>query len=306
LTTTSRNGTLLIAFLAVFVTWAGNQGWYIAAFAIHQYRSTTDARDNLHHQQQVLLRSDLNDVGFLWRILKTAWSWKSTDKRTIKRTLPLLAYTALHLLIFFIAGLFTSRIASSTGEVLLKPNFCGWAPINILDIIHFDFAGDPGAIDTFYATTNWLYKLSKTYASACYQLVSDDTSLCNSFVKPAIPYKQNLNDSCPFSSEMCTTPTVSFDTGLIDTHEGLGINMPKSDRLQFRKKLSCSLLPTEGKFSSNYTNNATEPFWPWDPPATGGLLYKYYYYGQQSVFGRNVPYTIYRSNMTSPTAYITL
>jgi hypothetical protein len=254
----------------------------------------------------VLLRSGLSDVAFLWRLFKISWSWKSTDKRVIQRTLPLFAFSAIHLITFFAASLFISRIATSDGEVLLKPDMCGWPNTNPLDIVHPNFGGDSGPQDAFYIGGNDLYKLSKTYLTSCYSIGAKDNSMCNTFIKPLLSYKQNLSDSCPFDNVMCTTPTASFDSGYIDSHQDLGINTQKSDRIQFRKKLACSVIPTDRRFSTDWTSNATEPFWPWEPPVINGIGYKYYYYGPQNILSRNEPYSFYTTNYTLPQAYYSL
>jgi len=299
LTVTSHNGTFLIALLALFVTRVGNQLWSILSFSIHQYRSTPDARDPFHHQQQVLLRTGLGDLGFLWRLLKTIWSWKSADKKAILRSLPLIASATIHMIALLAPSLATSRLATPNGEVLLNPTVCGWPNLTLLDIVQPNFGNDDGAQDAFYIGGNYIYKQSKDYASSCYALDVPDPSLCNSFVKASLPYRQKLNDTCPFSDNICRSTTVTFDTGTMDSHDHIGINTQVSDRVQFRKWLSCSNLPTDGDFSTDWTMNTTQPFWPWEPEVASGIAFKYYNYGEQDALGRTAPYTFWTTNYTN-------
>lgn len=52
LTLTSRNGSFLVAFLALYVSFVGGQFWTILKFLIHQWRAKRRPKDALHHQQQ--------------------------------------------------------------------------------------------------------------------------------------------------------------------------------------------------------------------------------------------------------------
>ena len=52
LTLTRRDGGLLIAFFALFVTIAGTEFWRISCFAIHHLLSSEHPRDGIYHQRQ--------------------------------------------------------------------------------------------------------------------------------------------------------------------------------------------------------------------------------------------------------------
>jgi hypothetical protein len=300
LTVTSKSGAFIIAFLAVFVTCAGSQLWNIWAFCLHQSRSTPDARDALHHQQQLLLRSGFNDLTFFWRLMRTNWSFGMSPFKTFGRNLPLATLAIVHMLLFFAASLLASRIANSNGQVLLTPRICGWPAINFVNLLQPNFGGDNGREDAFYMGGNFIFKLAKVYAGSCYSQTSGSTpGLCNQFVKPSLPYKQIFNDSCPFEDQMCATPTISFDTGMLSSHDDLGVNTPADNRITFRKKMSCSSIAADEKFSSPWTSNATAPFWPWEADPGPGAMYKYYYLGNQDFDGYVTPYTFWVTNSTS-------
>src|SRR5271163_587944 len=91
LTTTSRSGNLMIAFLALFVSAAGSACWGILRFTFHQSRSTTEPRDGLHHQQQAILANSTSAIKALTHLAYLPWIWRSSSERPYKRSiLPLL------------------------------------------------------------------------------------------------------------------------------------------------------------------------------------------------------------------------
>jgi hypothetical protein len=81
----------------------------------------------------MLLRVGYNNVGFLWRLMRITWAWRSVPGST-SRTLPLLTIAVVHMVLVAVASIFTSRIAISNGAVLLRPNNCGWPPIVFLNL----------------------------------------------------------------------------------------------------------------------------------------------------------------------------
>lgn len=64
LTLDRQQANLLIAFTASFVVFVGSRFWHIICLFLHQIYSTSDPRDALHHQRQVILRnSGTSDAG---------------------------------------------------------------------------------------------------------------------------------------------------------------------------------------------------------------------------------------------------
>jgi hypothetical protein len=48
---------------------------------------------------------------------------------------------------------------------------------------------------------------------------------------------------------MCDTEeAVSVDSGLVDVRKAFGLNLPSEDRVTFRKKIECTVLPVEGYY----------------------------------------------------------
>jgi hypothetical protein len=287
LTVTSRNGVLLLAFLTLFVTWTGGQLWALICYGIHQWRATPDPRNALHHQQQVLLRLGLSDVGFLWRLLRTTWTWKRNKSPMIFwQQAPLIAFAIVHCAVFALASVFISQVAESNAEVVLTSPVCGWSNISIPRIVEQKLEASPAG-DAFYVSARLLYNTAREYTRNCYELSGMSPSLgCNILMKPTLNSKVNTTDSCPFEDRVCETAAMTLDTGFLDSNDDLGINAPPHNRIQFRKVLSCAPLPAERDYSTPWTTNSTPPVFPWEANSAGSdVLWKYYNLGPASVMG---------------------
>lgn len=100
ITLSERNGELLTAFLAMFVTAAGAASWKIMSFALHQHRSPRDPQDGVHHQQQAILRNTDSPFGASLELAKLFWYWRKLALRPFLRTLPLVALALFNFLLF--------------------------------------------------------------------------------------------------------------------------------------------------------------------------------------------------------------
>ena len=301
LTVKSSTGTLLISFFTLFVAWSGSQLWALICYTFHQWRSTPDPQDAVYHQQQLLLGLGLRDTDFLWRILTASWKTRKSSKLTtiIRRQSPLIVYAVTHCIIIFVASILTSRLADTNGEVLLKSPICGWPDTAVLQETQEKLTALPGA-DAYYMGANWFYTVARAYSRQCYtQSALLGTPSCGSFVQPRVDSKILFNGPCPFQAEMCETPAVTLDTGIVDSHIHLGINTAPKDRVQFRKLLSCAVIPAERDFSSNWTTDATPPIFPWEPSAGDDTSWKYYNLGNQTILGITRPSTFWLINKTT-------
>jgi hypothetical protein len=260
----------------------------------------------------VLLRAGLSNVELLWRLVNIIWGWRAVSSPVLRRTITLLIFAATHATIFVLAGVFSARIGDSNGEVLIKSNICGFADVRALGVVDITDASlrDFTKTDAGFVGSHQLYSHARDRSRSCYmQALGQDDPDCNGFVQPVLYSKVTLNDSCPFNSKICDTASSTLDTGLLDSNHDLGINSPKKNRIQFRKILSCSLIPAERKYSSNWTLNATLPIFPFQPSEGGpGVAFKYYNLGPQSVLGIDHPSTFWITNYTSANqqSYVTL
>lgn len=282
LTMTRDNGNLLIAFIALFVTFVGTCSFRIACFTFHRIFSKSSPQDAIYHQRQAILRNSSNGVTAIWEMCLLFWSWRRKKQRTILRILPMTIYIALNVATFTTIGIFSSNIAGTTGnEVLINESpFCG--------------SSYPKENISFGDTTTKLLPIYTqqfqsffNYAQDCYAARLSD-GRCGSFIKGQLNSVVNRNASCPFRSEMCRSQygNIEIDTGLIDTNFDLGVNAPKDKGVLLRRVINCSPLVTEG-----YSINAN----------MSGRIFTSYYYGPDFLNGGSeVNYTYRHAQAEGP------
>ncbi|KAL1651891.1 hypothetical protein SLS58_000014 [Diplodia intermedia] len=265
LTLQRRDGDLLIAFIALFVTIVGTSLWRILCFGLHGFFSTEKTRDGVYHQRQAILRNSANGASGLIRFVQAMWAWRHRDSKPYRRIAPLITFTAFFLCVFGVASGFSSRVSTGIGnEVLVQTPDLGvstgrnltWA--QILSI--------------------WSPCVLAQRALQCYTN-DTNTANCNNFIKPRLEYLVQRNASCPFGADMCklSNGNIFIDTGLLDFNDDLGVNLPPARRFQYRRTTHCAPIVTEGHKEKFLEGNAT---WHstgknWTKPA-----HTVYYYGQ--------------------------
>lgn len=264
LTLNRREGALLIAFLALFVSVVGTHFWKIACFALHHAYSTEKAQDALHHQCQVVLRNSANGTSGLVSLVNILWTWsrKKLAKKPLQRTMPLIVFAALCMIAFGAASTFSSKISTALGnEVLIRGANCG-----ILDSeAHTDSSEQ---ITIFYPYMSQLMNSYASQAEQCYSSTSDAQN-CNLYTKQRLPTNIDRNASCPFEDSICKLErgNIVFDTGYLDSHFDFGINAPEQERVLFRRVSSCAPIKSDGHRKS------------YQPPGTNSTETLYYYGG---------------------------
>lgn len=216
-----------MAILALFVQWAGSHLWGILCFSIHQLRSNPHEHDGFHHQYQVILRSGLTDLSALWQFTRAALAWRSNTYNIKRRALPLLFITTVHIAVLYAAGVFSSRVVKTAGEVLIKSDICGWPD----ERSNKDFSqwseSDTESAEILMTALDQGFRKSAAYVRSCYRTQSGtQTSTCNIYTIQSIQSKVNRAAPCPFTKGMCMNPAVAIDSGLVDSHIHLGINAP--------------------------------------------------------------------------------
>lgn len=247
--TLSRNdGNLLIAFLAFFVTVVGTQLWRIFCFAFHSLFSSESPKDGLHHQRQALLRNSGTAAAGIFTMVQLLWAWRQTAKDLYRRILPILIGTALFACAFAVASGFSSRVSTSAGnEVLLSGTNCrALNDSSGLSTMERETLKFP-----FYAKT---IAAASNYAQQCYSSNATTGSLeCSIYIKKHLGTSSIRNASCPFQSGACRSENSSLllDTGLLDSNDDFGLNAPPDQRFQYRRRLHCAPLATEGLTSQH-------------------------------------------------------
>ena len=243
ITLSARDGGLLTAFLALFVTTAGAAWWRISSYILHQHNAKHENQDGLHHQQQAIFRNTSTPGAASWEFIQLAWYWRNNAARPLLRTLPVILLALLNLTLFAVAGIFSSEVTKAAGnETLIRSPTCGYLDMTASDA-HLAAFRAVDLNDTLAATT---------YSRACYGN-SQNNLQCNQYPQPSLSWKTTQNATCPFSPEICyfgASAAYEMDTGNLDSHSALGINAPKHDRVHYRKVCMFQILSSSSQASS--------------------------------------------------------
>jgi hypothetical protein len=250
LTLPSRGGFFLNSFLTLYVTIAGTRFWIIIAFLAHQERASRTKHDGMHIQQQAILRNSGTPTSAALSFFKVAFRWRKIAKKPIWRSLPLLLLAVLSLGTFRAASLLTSEVTKAAGnETLLhSPNCTYWGPAS-------SSATSQGGVRTKLANDAFT---AASYSKACYEANSLATAECGLYAARNIPWKQVTNATCPWSPELClSSPSAVYgmDTDYVDSHEVLGLNAHKNDRLKYRRVSTCAPIDATKFMNSSIDKN---------------------------------------------------
>jgi hypothetical protein len=261
LTLTQQNGTLLLAFITIFVTVTNTRFWSIFSYCLHQAYSTPKPQDALHNQRQAILRNAGSSESGFWMFLHLFWAWRKHGKKTVfKRIMLPLVLSLLSLTAFAVAGIFSSRVAMAVGsEVLVTGINCGTGSTT---------QGLSKATESDLASAN-AYQINRLHSSYNYALLCYGNSTfaadCPTFVKESLPIEITRDVSCPFPGQekICRNETgaIRVDSGYLDSHSDLGINAPPESRFKYRIVWDCApvihesySLSTNGSDGSNTTD----------------------------------------------------
>lgn len=241
LTLSHRDGGFVIAFLALFVTIIGARFWTILSYILHINMSRETAQNAIYHQRQAILRNTSSSGTALWKFSRISWAqWRRGRVSTLKQTFPPLLLSFAILIAFTIAGIFSSRVATSNnGEVLLSSSNCG--------------IFNPGVNASFLDSTNAYMvrrmQFSSNYALMCYGK-DNFAEGCPTFPRKSLPFNVTRNLPCPFPGMegICRKPAdaIRLDSGFIKSHLDLGINTAPESRFLYRKVTECAPLLNEG------------------------------------------------------------
>ncbi|KAM7218680.1 hypothetical protein V8F06_005999 [Rhypophila decipiens] len=254
LTMTRSNADLLIAFVAFYVAFVGRRFWRIFCFACHSIVSsrTGQAREGTYHQHQVIMRNAETATSGVVALVQVLWAWRTARGRPIGMLLVTLLLASTCSMTFIVASGFSSRISSLPGdEVLMRGGRCGF------------LEESRKSMDTFASTLSpYLSKMfvnAANYAQECYSKNESGLLGCDTFVKKSLPFTVDTQAPCPFEPSLCKTQTanIKLDTGLLDSHEHVGLNAKPEHRVLWRKTLHCAPLVTEG-YKSLYNQSVDD------------------------------------------------
>ncbi|KAA8622904.1 hypothetical protein A1F94_003002 [Pyrenophora tritici-repentis] len=247
-TTTLQKGGLLVAFLALFVTFTGTCFWSIISFTMHQMLSRQAPQNATYHQRQAILRNSGTSGAAAWKLFMLTWAWRKTSLgASMKASWLSLTVSLITFCAFAAAGIFSSQVATSRGgQVLLVGDKCASYNISLLT------PENQGSFQSWVASS---IRSSSNYESSCYS-GNASTYSCNNFVQKKLPFTSTSGIPCPFPGKnMCKAPNqgLRMDTGYLDSHDDLGMNAPPSDRFLYRAFYDCAPVNIEPYLKWNKT-----------------------------------------------------
>lgn len=184
LTLSSRDASLLLAFIAAFVTVAAIRLWLIIAFTAHQLAAAGGKYDGLYYQRQVILRNVKSAPAAAWLFLQQAWHWRRIAGSSFSRTLPLALFCIIYSVGFAILAVFSSQISDSTSvyRLLRSPSYGFQIPSEAYQKATFD------------------NQRAALYSKECYSNTS--SPMCDMLPTRELEWASSSVD-CPFGGKVC-------------------------------------------------------------------------------------------------------
>jgi len=205
-------------------------------FLVHQARASRvkpDKKQNgIWHTNMVMLGNSASPISLAWETLRAWRSWRKSASDTLGSLLLLIISLVIAAAVGA-AGVLTARVRiTERPHGLLKSSSCGpWSFSDPASSTQKNFN------DTVTAAN---------YAGVCYYGSLDPNVCSTQYVQPTLNWTTTSNVSCPFNASLCSAPPYRMDTGLLDTHSALGLNILDQDRLFYRRISTCSPLHTAG------------------------------------------------------------
>ncbi|KAF2734975.1 hypothetical protein EJ04DRAFT_436020 [Polyplosphaeria fusca] len=251
ITTDTKTGAVVVALLAIFSSLAMSHLWSILSFTTHQIRADGKPAGALLRQQQVVIRTLPTPGALFMESFKLFWSWRPESKtqRALARTSMFMGMALIFVALTWTTSIFASFVIDTTNiRVLVSSPLCG--PISL----DFDSWGNIS-----YGYLPKVIALAEPYAEDCHMApVNARPARCSALIGPKTLFRKE-EAICPFDSSMCLegTPIFTLDSGLIDLNE-FGLNLNNRDRVKYRKRTTCAILPLENHTETINASDFTE------------------------------------------------
>jgi hypothetical protein len=139
---------------------------------------------------------------------------------------------------FIAASICSSFVVNNTDlEVLVQSPFCGHVNYSL-------------PLDAYRAQIAAIRSVSMPYAQECYRNQTILPARCKAYTHPSISLTSQ-EVPCPFNSSFCVVesgPQQAFavDSGLVYLNRGFGLNLPRGDRVSYRRRTTCAVLLLAG------------------------------------------------------------
>lgn len=246
LTLPARHAVVLLAFLAVLVTFAATRSWLFWRFLLHNLISgeAEAASAPARLRQKVIIRNVVTPSAALWSLLSTD-SLKPNTRKDSQRGFFLGLFAAGHVLIFAAASILTSQVITGQTVVSRVTETCG----------QWRIAYEGGVMnDDVYLLGRELDRNATVdadnYVRNCHSNrgTSRQIMSCNKLLTRELSFHTETGAGCPFRDDVCLTGNLNLpfvmDTGNI-TLADLGINSKFARDLTVRRRTTCVPLDAE-------------------------------------------------------------
>ena len=240
-TTDQRIANIVIALVAIVVATAAGSAWNLVMFSWHQLRATSQPKDGLFRQQQILFRTLATPTSVLADTIKLLCVWRPSSWSSMVRCLPVISLSFVFAIASLAASISSSYIVNTTdlsvlvdGSKCREINMTAYALATTLTDAIFAAAV---SLDTIIVSS------ARTYADQCYT-PGTTPPRCHIYVQPRLS-STAAPASCPFDNSTCHvngTVAMAFDTGYLDSNDDFGLNSPPTDRVQIRRVATCAPL----------------------------------------------------------------
>ena len=233
-----ESGGFLLTGLAILVTIAGGSFWNITAFVLHHCKAKGSRASAVERQIRVNLRNSAGAIRALWDTFKLHQAWSSKKpSRLLLQTCTVALPACLVWAGFSLAALFTSSVtnkAYASVVARVHPQTCGIWSFNLTSIEGTMAMAKRQTANTIQARNHVANFYSNNSSSAARSI----------FVKTTLPYTTDKSARCPIpASQRCTLgqdKAFAVTSGLLDSHDMLGINAKPEDRVHLKLSLTCS------------------------------------------------------------------
>ncbi|KAK2923518.1 hypothetical protein FoTM2_017042 [Fusarium oxysporum f. sp. vasinfectum] len=244
LTLRARHALVLLAFLAVLVTFAATRSWLFWRFLLHNFISgkAEDACAPAPLRHKVILRNVVTPSAVLWSLLSTS-SLKPNTRKDSQRGFFLGLFSAGHVLAFAAASILTSQVIVGQTVVSRITETCGqWTTTYEGGFMENDvyFLGLELTRNATIDADNYVRNCHSNRGTSR-QIMS-----CNKLLARELVFRTETDAECPFGDNVCLTGNRPFvmDSGNI-TFADLGINSKFARGLSVRRRSTCAPLDAE-------------------------------------------------------------
>ncbi|KAF2733745.1 hypothetical protein EJ04DRAFT_605111 [Polyplosphaeria fusca] len=227
----TRKGTVVISLLTLLSTLGLSHLWNLITYAWHQARADGQQRDGLFRQQQILLRTLPSPTALIADSCKIWFAWRKSAKRALLRTMTQATVAIVFKVASIAASIFSSYVAvGSNIEVLVNSPHC--ATLN-------------WEIPSWQSYIGAVTAAVESYAPHCYRNGTLPSG-CNIFSQANVAFSTE-KVTCPFEEIMCASAAIALDSGPVDISAAFGLNLEEKDKVTYRKRSVCSMLPLAGR-----------------------------------------------------------